>query len=110
MRSGSAKTNLAGGYWCSQVRRGPGLVVEVEDGRDRDQVHIGFVVGVHGADVAPVGGAGLVFVHEVVGEDAVLADDAGDDIAAEVVTGGGVFGIGDENRNKELAVEDVHAH
>ena len=33
---------------------GPVLIVEIEDGRDRDQIHVGFVVGFERADVAPV--------------------------------------------------------
>jgi len=107
---GIGKDKLGGRVLMLPGAQGPGLVVEVEDGRDGDQVHIGFVVGVHGADVAPVGSAGLIFVHKVVGEDAILADEARDDVAAEVVAGGGVFGVGNENGDKELAIEDIHAH
>ena len=47
-------TNFAGGSggWLRQDRPLP--VVEVEDRVDRDQVHVGVVVGVQGPDVAPV--------------------------------------------------------
>ena len=42
----------------------PVLVVHVQQRIDRDQVHVGFVVGVERADVAPVGILLAVFVAE----------------------------------------------
>ena len=46
----------------------PGLVVEVEDRRDADEIHVGFVIGVDGTDVAPVERLLGVFVNEVIGD------------------------------------------
>src|SRR5437588_12559969 len=67
--------------WSASLRfstcaQRPGLVVQVENRRDADQVHVGFVIGVEGADVAPVERVLRVFVGEVVGENAVLRNDA----------------------------------
>ena len=45
----------------------PALIVEVEDGGDAGDVHVGFVVGLEGSHVAPVEGLLLVLVDEVVG-------------------------------------------
>ena len=49
----------------------PVLVVHVQVGIDGDQVHVGLVVGVERAHVAPVGVLLAVLVAERVGEDPV---------------------------------------
>jgi len=53
VRPGSPKTNLAGGTDRARAH-GPGLVIEVEDGRDAGHVHVRLEIGLQGADVAPV--------------------------------------------------------
>ena len=52
---------------------GPALVVEVELRRHRHQVHVGFVVGVERAHVAPVARLLGVEVAEIVGDHAAVA-------------------------------------
>ena len=74
----------------------PIFVVEVEDRRNADEVHVGFVVGVDGADIAPVERFLAVLVDEVVSKDAMLGDDAGKNVFAEIVGGLGIFGIGQQ--------------
>src|ERR1700691_5496827 len=88
----------------------PALVVEVEDRRNGNQVHVGFVVGLDGADIAPVGFLFFIFVAEIVGEDPVLFDDARNDVLADIVFGGGIFGVGDQYRNQKLCVEKIDTH
>src|SRR5277367_3395034 len=88
----------------------PALVIEVEDRGDGDQVHVGFVVGLDGADITPVGFFFFIFVAEIVGEDAMLFDDARDDVLAEIVFGGGIFGVGDQDGNEQLGIEKIDAH
>ena len=88
----------------------PAFVVEVEDRRHGDQIHVGFVVGVDGADVAPVGFFFFIFVAKIVGVDAMIFDQARDDVLAEIVPGIGVFGIGDQGGQEHLSIEKVDAH
>src|SRR5580693_2380146 len=88
----------------------PALVVEVEDRRDGNQVHVGFVVGLDGADIAPVRFFLFIFVAKVVGEDAVLFDDARNDVFAEIMFGVGVFRVGDQDGNEQLRIEKIDAH
>jgi hypothetical protein len=68
------------------------------------------VIGVDGADVAPIGRFLLVFIAEAVGEDAIFLDDARKNILAEIVRGRRVFSVRDENRDEELRVEQIDAH
>ena len=63
----------------------PAFVVQVEDRRNGNQIHVGFVIGLDGADIAPVGFFFFIFIAEIVGEDAMLFDDARDDVLAEIV-------------------------
>ena len=64
---------------------GPVLVVEVEDRRNRAEVHIGVVISVERADVAPVERLLLVLVHKAVGHHLLLAKHIGQNVMAEVV-------------------------
>ena len=88
----------------------PGSVVQVENGRHAHQVHVGFVIGVERADIAPVQSVFAIFVDEIVGEDAMLGNDARENVFAEVVTRLGVFGIGQQNRDHQVGIENVDAH
>ena len=108
--SGFAEDELGGRVLVGAAAHGPGLVVEVEGGGDGGDVHVGFVVGLEGTDVAPVEGALLVFVDEVVGVDFVAAKELGEDVVAEVVFGVGVFGVADELGKEDVGVEEVDAH
>ena len=72
----------------------PFLIVEVEYRRHGNQVHVRFVVGVDRPDVTPIEGAIAVFVLEIVGKNAILREDARENITAEVVRGFGIFGVG----------------
>ena len=65
--SGLAEDELGGRVLVGTGAHGPVLVVEVEGGGDAGDVHIGFVVCLEGADIAPVEGLLLVLVDEVVG-------------------------------------------
>src|SRR5215469_1619084 len=107
---GIGKDKLRRGILLLPGAQRPGLVVEVEDRRNADEVHVGFVVGVESAHVAPVEGFFGVFVDEVIGEDAMLGDDARDDVLAEVVGGLGILRIGEERGDQELGIEDVDTH
>src|ERR671913_1413944 len=76
----------------------PAPVVEVEHRVDRDQVHVGVVVGVQGADVppvaaVPVGAPGHVVGGVVVDLGLLGPDQHGDDVAAQVVLGVLVLGV-----------------
>ena len=88
----------------------PALVIQVENRRYGHKIQIRLVIGVNRSHVAPVGGLLLVFIAEVVGKNAMLPDDAGKNVFAEVVAGLGILGIGKEHRNHELGIENVDAH
>src|SRR6266513_2825988 len=59
---------------------------------------------------APIQSILAVFVDEVVGEDAVLRNDARKDVLAEIVMRLGILGIGKKDGDHQLRVEDVNAH
>src|SRR5580700_652870 len=88
----------------------PALVIEVENRRDRNQIHVGLVIGLDGADIAPIRFFFFIFIPEVVGEDAMLFDNARDDVFAEIVFGIRIFGVGDENGHQELRIKEIDAH
>src|SRR6267143_321710 len=88
----------------------PVLVIKIEDRRDADEVHVGFVIGVQGADVAPVEGVLGVFIDEVVGKDAVLRNDARKNVFAKIVAGLGILGVREEDGNQQVRIEDVNSH
>src|SRR5229473_1873381 len=88
----------------------PGGVVQIENGRDADEIHVRFVVGIEGANIAPVESVLGVFVDEVIGKDAVLGNDARKNVLAKVVAGLGILGVREEDRNQQVRIEDVDAH
>src|SRR5712691_1585824 len=88
----------------------PVLVIKIEDWRDADEVHVGFVIGVESADVAPVEGVLGVFIDEVVGKDAVLRNDARKNVLAKIVAGLGILGVREKNGNQQVGIEDVNSH
>ena len=89
---------------------GPALVVEVEDRRDRAQVHVGVVIRIERAHIAPVECLLLVLVHKAVGHHLFLAQQMRQDVVAKVVLRAGVLGIGDQRLEQHLGVEDINAH
>src|SRR5712692_4844101 len=88
----------------------PVLVIKIEDWRDADEVHVGFVIGVESADVAPVEGVLGVFIDEVVGKDAVLRNDARKNVLAKIVAGLGILGVREKDGNQQVRIEDVNSH
>src|SRR6266481_6449877 len=88
----------------------PGAVIQVENRRYADQIHVGFIIGVNGAHVAPIQRILAVFIDKVVGEDAVLRNDARKNVLAKIVVGLGILGVGEQDGNHKLRVEDVNAH
>ena len=114
-RPGSSRTNFAGGSEPGNVRIGHVVVVEVEDGVDRDQVEVRVVVGVQRPDVAPVAAlAGRdprdAVALEVPDLGAALLDHHRNDVASEVVRRRVVGGIRGDRLDQRLRVEDVVAH
>ena len=65
----------------------PLLVVEIQFRRHVHQLHVGLVVGIDRADVAPVVLRARLHVGERIGEHLQLVDRGGDDVAAEIVLG-----------------------
>jgi hypothetical protein len=88
----------------------PVVIVEIEDGGNGDDIHVGFVVGLEGAYVAPVESFFLVFVDEVVGENAIVVDHLRKNVFAEVVAGGLVLGVFEEDGDEDVGIEEVDAH
>src|SRR5271157_584525 len=104
------KDEFSGGILVLPAAERPMLVVKVENRGNADEVHVGFVVGVERADITPVESLLAVFVDEVIGVDAVLGNDAGKNVLAEIVGRLGILGIGEEDGNEELGIENVDAH
>src|SRR5215467_7412378 len=78
-------------YW-------PLAVVEIEVRFDVIQIHIGFVIGINGADVPPIGArisnlTGDAVGLEVVSVDWGFAGESGQDVAAEIVMAVSLFGV-----------------
>ena len=76
---------------------------------------MGVVEGVEGADVTPVSavavrGPGHLVVLEVVDERLTAVDEGRDDVAAHVVVGVGVVGVGLDRPHQRVGREDVVAH
>ena len=104
------KNEFCGWVLVNPSAQRPGGIVQVENWRDADQVHVGFVVGVERSDIAPVKRVFAIFVDEVVGEDAMFGDDSRENVFAEIVMGFGVFGIGQQNWNHQVGIENVDSH
>src|SRR5581483_1474562 len=85
-------------------------VVQVENGGHGNDIHVGFVVGLEGAHVAPVERLFLVLVHEVEGEDAVVVDHLGKNIFAEIVAGIGILGVFQQDGDEDVGIEYIDAH
>ena len=82
---------------------------------DRDQIHVGVVERVESSHVAPVavvtfGRSGHLVVVEVVDRRHPVLDEIRDDVAAHIVIGGVVVGVGADRVDEHLGGEDVIAH
>src|SRR5208282_551011 len=87
---GLVEGKLGGRIGVAGTAQWPLAIVEVELGLYGAQLHIGFVVGVDGADIAPVGDgavglAGYAVGLEVVSVDGGVAGELGQNILAEIV-------------------------
>jgi hypothetical protein len=83
---------------------------EVQLRRHRHEVHVGGVVGVQRADIAPVRLPAGLRIHERIGKGAVALDEAGNDVAAEVMLRTRGVGVLVQLLEQEARVEHVNAH
>ena len=88
----------------------PVFIVEVELRIDLDEIHVGLVVGVDGAHVAPVGLSLTVFVAEGKDVHGMRVNDPGKQIVAKVVAALAVAGVGAELFEKKIGTEAVDTH
>ena len=112
---GLVENKFGGRIGIAGAAYGPLAIVEIEFGLDVVQVHVGFVKGVDGADVAPVRSdvfnlARNAVSLEVIGEDGSGASEFGQDVAAEIVMAVRIFGVGLEQIEQRARGEDVVAH
>jgi len=93
----------------------PLLVIEVKDGLHGDGVHVGGIIGVDVSDVAPIAALvlGLAWddvACEVIGIDAGVFVQFGEDGFAEVMRGVGVFRIPNDFVHEDRSIEEVVTH
>src|SRR5260370_19471233 len=88
----------------------PRSVVEVENRRHTDEIHVGFVVSVERANIAPVESIFRVVIAEVVSKDAVLRNDARKNVLAKIMVRFGILGVRKKNGDQQLRIENVDAH
>ena len=88
----------------------PGFVIQVENRRDRNYVHIGFVVCLEGSHVTPVKRFFFVFVHEVEGIHTVVIHHFGQNIFAKIVAGMLVLRVFQQNGDQHIGIEEIDAH
>ena len=88
----------------------PAMVVEIKLRNYVHQVHVGFVIGVQRAHVAPVARCLAVDVAEIVGHHARLLQLPRDDVLAEIVARTGILCVLANRPQQRLRVEDVNAH
>ena len=72
---------------------GPGFVIQVKDRRHRNDVHVGFVVGLERSHIAPVQSFFLILVHKIEGVDAIIVDHLGQDVFAKIMAGALIFRV-----------------
>src|SRR5256885_759262 len=90
---------------------GPVLIVDVELRAHLAQLEVGVLVGIDGADVAPVALRTRLHVLERISKHlAVAGDGYGQDVAAEIVGGGLVGSVRGEQALEQARVEHVDAH
>src|SRR4029453_18131941 len=94
---------------------GPFGVVEIEDGNGGDEVNVGVVEGVDGANVPPVGTVAFrrtrdVIKREVIDSGFTLVHEVGNDVPAHVVLCIEALGVNMKRLNKGVGVEKIVAH
>src|SRR5271157_978245 len=112
---GLVEGELGGRIGVAGAAQRPLAIVQVEFRLDGAQVHVGFVVGVDGADITPVGDgviglAGDAVGLEVVSVDGSVAGELGQNVPAEIVVTVGVIRVGLEQIHKSALGKDVVAH
>ncbi len=110
MRSGISKHKFCRRVLLLPGMQRPTVIVAIENRRNGDQIHVGFVISVNGSDIAPIGSLFLVLVDKVVGEYAIFLDDPRQHVLTEVVRRKRIFGVGNQNRHQQLGVEEIDAH
>ena len=89
---------------------GPVLVIEVENRRNRHDIHVGFVIRLQRADVAPVERFFLVFIDEVVSVYAVVVHHLRKNIFAEIVARAGILRVLQQHWDEHIGVEEIDSH
>src|ERR1035437_9301593 len=110
--AGLIEDKLRGSVEVTGGAQRPLPVVQVQSRSGRAQVHAGGVIGVDGADVAPVGilvkwVAGDVIGLEIVGEHFDASDQAGQDVASKIVRTGFVCGVRVEFAQEQVGGKNV---
>ena len=100
---------FAGGIELRPAAQGPVPVEELEGGFRAQQVGVGLEIGVQQADVPPVERR-PVGVGEIIGKDLFAPHCLGDDVGAEVVLAGLLFGVLDDLLHQGPRPEDVDPH
>ena len=93
----------------------PPVVVQVELGGGRAEIHVGVEVGIEGADVAPVGGVFRADARHLVGGEVVhlrtsVAHQHRDQVPAEVVPARVIGGVLAQRVHQHVGGEHVVAH
>src|SRR5262249_4919534 len=89
---------------------GPTVVVQVEDRRHGDQVHVGIVESIERTDVAPVEHLLGVDVVKIVGYHAYTFEIPRDDVAAEIVTGIWILCVLMQKTQQDIGLENIDPH
>ena len=89
---------------------GPLFVIQIENRRHRNYVHVRFVIGFERSDVPPVEGFLLVFIDEIVGVHTIVVDHLRQNVFAEVMARLRILGVLQQYRDQDIGVKQVHAH
>src|SRR5271157_1914186 len=111
---GVVEGELGGRVGIIGAAQRPLAVVEVEGGLDGPQVHVGFVVGIDGADISPIGDGVRLAQDavrlEVVSVNGSIAGELGQNVIEEIVETHGVIRVRLEQIHQRALGENVIAH